>query len=94
MDSLYNYLCGKEFQHRVATTVDTAIALKDDLDAEKRSIERQWGKREKQIEHLLRNSAGMYGELQAIVGDALHPVPLLELPPGADDTGEPLALVS
>lgn len=94
MDSLYNYLCGKEFQHRVATTVDTALGLKHDLDAEKRAIERLWGKREKQIEHLLRNSAGMYGELQAIVGDALQPVPVLELPPGADDGGEPLALAS
>jgi hypothetical protein len=95
MDALYNYLCGKEFQHRVATTVDAAIALKKDLDAEKIAIERQWGKREKQIEHLLRNSAGMYGELQAIVGDALQPVPVLELAPGAEHDGdEPLALAS
>lgn len=95
MDALYNYLCGKEFQHRVASTVDTAIALKNDLDAEKIAIERQWGKREKQIESLLRNSAGMYGELQGIVGDALQPVAVLELPPGADDGGgEPLALAS
>ena len=95
MDALYEYLCGKEFQHRVASAVHAALTMRDDLDAEKRAMERLWAKREKQIAYLTRNSAGMYGELQAIVGAALQPVASLELPPGEDDGGDgPLALAS
>ncbi len=93
MDALYEYLCGREFQHRVASTVQAAVAMKNDLDTEKRATERAWAKREKQIESLTRNSAGMYGELQAIVGAALQPIPILELPRGSDEDG-PLALAS
>jgi len=91
MDALYEYLCGRDFQHRVASTVQAAVTMKNDLDTEKRSTERLWAKREKQIDFLTRNSAGMYGELQAIVGAALQPVPILELPRGSDEDG-PLAL--
>ena len=94
MDALYDYLCGKDFQHRVESVVNAAIVMKHDLDTEKRATERSWSKREKQIEHLTRSSAGMYGELQAIVGAALQPVPILELPIGADDASGPLALAS
>jgi hypothetical protein len=93
MDALYDYLCGKDFQHRVESIVNAAVTMNHDLDTEKRATEKLWAKRAKQIEHLTRNSAGMYGELQAIVGAALQPVPILELPSGASDDG-PLALAS
>ena len=65
-----------------------------DLDADRRSSERGFAKREKQIEMLLRNSAGLYGELQAIVGGGLRPVEALELPAGDEEGPEPLALAS
>jgi hypothetical protein len=39
-----------------------------DLKDEKRAMQRQWAKREKQIEQVLLNTAGMYGELQALTG--------------------------
>lgn len=68
--------------------------MKEDLDAERRASERSLAKREKQIDMLLRNSAGMYGELQAIVGGALQPVAPLELHPGTSEGEEPLALAS
>jgi hypothetical protein len=68
--------------------------MKADLDVERRATERSLAKREKQIEMLLRNSAGMYGELQAIVGGALQPVSALELPAGAGEGEGPLALAS
>jgi hypothetical protein len=94
MDSLYEYLCSKDFQHRVVTTVGAATAMKQDLDKERLAIQRAWAKRERQIERLLDNSAGMFGELQAIVGDALQPVPILELPITDEDASGPLALAS
>jgi hypothetical protein len=94
LGEVYEYLCGQEFQHRITNTVTAALAMKEDLDAERRASERLFAKREKQIEILLRNSAGMYGELQAIVGGALRPVAALELPPPSDDEAGPLALAS
>jgi hypothetical protein len=94
LDEVYEYLCGKDFQHRITNTVTAALVMKTDLDAERRATERSLAKREKQIEMLLRNSAGMYGELQAIVGGALQPVSALELPAGADEGEGPLALAS
>ncbi len=94
LDEVYEYLCGKDFQHRITNTVNAALVMKSDLDAERRATERSLAKREKQIEMLLRNSAGMYGELQAIVGGALQPVAALELPAGADEAEGPLALAS
>lgn len=94
LGEVYEYLCGQEFQHRITNTVTAALAMKEDLDGERRTSDRLFAKREKQIEILLRNSAGMYGELQAIVGGALRPVAALELPPPGDDEPGPLALAS
>ena len=93
-DEVYEYVCGTDFQHRVTNIVTAAVDMKDDLDAERRSIERSFAKRERHLETMVRNGAGMYGELQAIVGGALPSVPALELPPGLDDGDGPLALAS
>ncbi len=82
MEHLYNYLSGPEFRRRLEGVVEAFVAMKTDLDTEKRVMEKQWGKREKQIERVLQNMAGMYGELQGIVGAALPPVQLFELPSG------------
>jgi hypothetical protein len=94
LGEVYEYLCGQEFQHRITNTVTAALAMKEDLDAERRASDRSFAKRAKQIDILLRNSAGMYGELQAIVGGALQPVAALELPPASDEDPGPLALAS
>jgi hypothetical protein len=85
LDDLYEYLSGKDFQHRIGGMVEAALQMKTDLDAEKRAMERIWAKREKQIERVMNNGAGMYGELQGIVGNALQPVSMLELPQAAGD---------
>lgn len=94
LGEVYEYLCGQEFQHRITNTVAAALAMKEDLGAERRASDRLFAKREKHIEILLRNSAGLYGELQAIVGGALQPVAALELPPPSDDETGPLTLAS
>lgn len=44
---------------------------------------KQWAKRDKQIGRVLLNTAGMYGDLQGIIGNALPLVKTLELPRGA-----------
>jgi hypothetical protein len=72
--------------------VEAAVEMKSELDAEKRAVERLWAKRERQIGRVLQNGAGMYGELQAIVGDALQPVAELELPMAVTAENDPFSL--
>lgn len=57
--------------------------MKDDLDKEKRAMEKQWAKREKQIEKVARNVAGMYGDMQGIMA-TLPDIEVLELPSSAE----------
>ena len=55
-------------------------------------MERLWKEREKQIERVLANTAGMYGEVRGLVGSSLPAVSALELEAAAgmveDMTGE------
>jgi hypothetical protein len=83
MEVLYGYLSGPQFKHRVEGIVEAFQAMKADLDSEKRAMEKHWSKREKQIEIVLKNTAGMYGDFQGIIGNALPVVQTLELPSGA-----------
>ncbi len=80
MEVLYNYLAGPQFCQRVEAIVESFSAMKNDLDAEKRAMEKQWAKREKQIERVVQNTAGMYGDLHGIIGTSLPSVRTLELP--------------
>jgi len=45
------------------------------LQEEKRAAQRVWAKREKQLEQVLTNTGGMYGELQALI--SLPDIPAL-----------------
>lgn len=79
-DILYNYLSSPQFRQRVEAIIEAFTTMKTDLDAEKSAMERQWAKREKQIEQVITNTAGMYGDLQGIIGHELPAVKTLELP--------------
>lgn len=76
---LYNYLSGPEFRQKVEAIVEAFIFMKKDLDKEKRAMMRIWSKREKQIESVIRNTAGMYGDMQGIIGASLPQIKSLEL---------------
>jgi hypothetical protein len=66
---LYEYVAGStEFRHRVEAIAEAFIGMQNGLQEEKRAAQRQWAKREKQIEQVISNTAGMYGELQALTG--------------------------
>jgi len=79
MEVVYNYLTGVEFRNRVQAIMEGFIGMKQDLDAEKRAVEKIWSRREKNIEKVVRNIAGMHGELESMAGQ-LPAVKLLELP--------------
>jgi len=81
MELVYNYLASQDFRQRVEAIVESYAALTEDLENEKRAMERIWAKREQQLKRGVKNMAGLYGDLQGIIGSALPPVPKLELPP-------------
>ncbi len=82
-DAIYAYLSGREFRQRIIAIGEAFVEMQNDLQTEKRALTRIWAKREKQHERIACNTAGIYGDLQGIMGGALAPVELLELPPAA-----------
>jgi len=56
------------------------MEMRSDLDRECSAAEGMWNKRATQLDRLALNTAGMYGELEALMGAALPAVDLLELP--------------
>ena len=80
MEIVYNYLTGVEFKNRVQAIMESFIAMKGALDSEKRAMANIWAKREKQIERVIQNIAGMHGDLEGIAGASLPVLKMLELP--------------
>lgn len=84
MELMYEYLSSTEFKHRIEGIVEAFRSMQDDLDKERETTERHWAKREKQIQLVVQNVSGMYGDMQAIAGQSLPKIRRLELPsPGA-----------
>jgi len=76
---MYDYLIGQEFKGRVEAIIDGYQRMKGDLESERVVMEKIWAKREKQINLITFNLAGMHGEMEALAGDAIPSVKLLEL---------------
>ena len=53
--------------------------MQDDLEKEKRAFQKMWSSREQQLMRVLNNTAGMYGDIQGIVGASLPKIDTLEL---------------
>jgi hypothetical protein len=68
MEVLYRYLSGSEFKQRVEAVVEAFIEMQEDLQEERRIFERRWSKREKQIQRVISNTSGMYGDFQGLIG--------------------------
>jgi hypothetical protein len=88
---LYEYVSSTEFRHRIESIVEAFVAMDVGLQEEKRATQRQWAKREKQIEQVILNTAGMYGELQALAG--LPDLPALTAGGTTDEPEEHSAMV-
>jgi hypothetical protein len=75
---LYSYLTSNEFKLQFEGIVSAFVTMKNDLEAEKRAIQTQWKKREKQLDNVLLSTTAMYGSIKGIAGAAVADVPLLE----------------
>jgi len=79
MDFLFNYLTGTQFKQRVETIVESFRTMQEDLEKEKRTIQKGWAAREQQLVRVLTSTVGMYGDIQGIVGASLPKIASLEL---------------
>lgn len=71
MELLYNYLSSTQFSQKVRTMLEAFEAMRSDLEAEKRSMQRIWAKRQTQIERVTISMTTVVGELQGIAHEAL-----------------------
>jgi hypothetical protein len=74
MAILYQYLTGPQFRQRIEAIKDAFITMQEDLDAERRAINKQWAKRQQQIDRVMVSTVGMYGDFQAIAGKTLKEI--------------------
>ncbi len=79
MEVMFAYLSGDEFRQRVEAIVETFSSMQDQLNKEKRAMERIWKEREKQIQRITTNTIGMYGDVRGIIGSSVQSIPALEL---------------
>lgn len=82
MGMLYDFLTSNEFKLQIEAIVEGFTQMKDDLESEKRAMQRIWKSREKQIEKVVTNTVNMYGSIKGIAGKAIGTVQALELPEG------------
>ncbi|HPD57613.1 MAG TPA: DUF2130 domain-containing protein [Smithellaceae bacterium] len=78
MEILYDYFSGSQFRQKIEAVVEAFSTMKNDLDKEKRAITKSWSKREKQIEKVILNTAGLYGDMQGIIGASLPEISMLD----------------
>ena len=76
---VYQYITSSRFRQHMQAIVEAFTTMQEDLGAEKKVMMKQWAKREMQIERVIGSTAGLYGDLQGIVGTSLTEVEGLQL---------------
>ena len=71
MESMYRYLTGPRFRHRVEAIVEKFQDMQADLEKERKAMQKSWAKREQQIQTIVQATAGMWGDMQGIAGRSL-----------------------
>jgi hypothetical protein len=79
MELMYRYLAGDQFRQRVQGIVEAFTEMQDQVNRERRAMERLWKEREKQIERVVTNTVGMYGEMRGLVGATMPEIAALTL---------------
>lgn len=80
----YDYLAGPDFVAHVTAIINNAKRMRETLEQERRALQARWAEREGQIEGVVAELAGIYGDLRGL-GTALPSIEQLELP--APDAG-------
>ena len=89
MEVLYRYISGPEFRQKIEAIVESFVEMQKDLQTERRATEVRWSKREKQIQRVIANTTGTYGDFQGYIGSSLQTIPALS--DGVDDEAEDIS---
>lgn len=84
MEVLYTYFSGIEFKQRIEGIIESYNLSQEDLEKEKRYFSVKWAREEKNIRKVFDNLAGMYGDLQSMIGKAVPEVKGFNLPESND----------
>ena len=76
---MYSYT-GPRFKHRVECIAEKFTELRKDLDGERKWMNKQWAKLDRELAIVLEATSGMYGDLQGIAGRGLQEIEALEGP--------------
>jgi len=92
MELVYHYLTGPRFRQRVTAIIEKFEEMSADLVKERATMTKLWARREMQIQAVLTATAGMYGDLQGIAGQAIETIEALDVsrltgPAAAADPG-------
>ncbi|MEW6185463.1 MAG: DUF2130 domain-containing protein [Thermodesulfobacteriota bacterium] len=79
IEALYQYLSGTEFKQKIEGIVEAFTSMQDQLNQERRVMEKHWKYREKQIQRVVKNTVGLYGDMQGIIGGQIPKINALEL---------------
>ena len=79
MKVLHRFLTGPEFKQRMEIIIQTFIEMQQELESEKKSLKRQWKKREKSINRVLDNTAGLWGDFQGLLGAGVEDIKELNM---------------
>lgn len=83
-DYLYEYVSSPQFRNRIENVMLAFKSLKEELESEKRAMQRIWNRREKELERVMLGTSGVYGDMQGIIGASMPTVPVLELGGGEE----------
>ncbi|MHB8871217.1 MAG: DUF2130 domain-containing protein [Candidatus Doudnabacteria bacterium] len=84
-DVVYAYVNSTEFKQRIQAIAEAFIEMKNDIDKEKRSYQAIWAKREKQVQRVIDNTFGIYGDLKGLTGGTIQEIKMLELGEGENE---------
>lgn len=69
---LYAYFTSPEFKRRMQVIVQGYATMKQQLDAEKRLMQKQWAAREKQLDALVDSATELQGSILGIAGNVME----------------------
>lgn len=92
VSQLYKYVTASEFKTRVEQIVLTYVEMKTELDREARALRVGLQRREKQLDRMIAATAGLYGDVQGIIGPSLPKIEQLELEESVETMNEQLLL--
>ncbi|MBI5358209.1 DUF2130 domain-containing protein [Candidatus Amesbacteria bacterium] len=76
---VYNYLISNEFKQRIDAWVEYFRDRQEKINKERMYFNKKWQEEEKSIHKVIETTAGIYGDLQGLTGNALPRVSNFEL---------------